>query len=252
VDQRLLGERTFTVTPRKGQFLVFDKAASDDVCSILLPVPSETTKGIVLCRTIFGNLLVGPTAEDQQSRTDASTDRETLTALRAKAIDMVPALERCEVTTAYAGLRPATEFSDYQIRHRRQQRHVTVGGIRSTGLSAALGIARHVAGLIGQDALGGVPVDTPEMPTLDRLSNYHPRGWQEPDNGGIVCHCELVTRREIESVMAGPMPPQTLGGLKRRTRVCMGRCQGFYCTAEVTDLMAGSMKRGHGPELGDA
>ena len=241
VDERLLCEKAFTVTPRKGQFVVFDKAASDYLTSILLPVPTETTKGIVLCRTVFGNLLVGPTAEDQDSRIDVSTHRHALMTLRAKAIDMLPALEHCDVTTAYAGLRPATEFRDYQIRHHVERNYVTIGGIRSTGLSAALGIASHVAELMDVDAFGQAPIASPKIPKVDRLSNYHPRDWQEPENGGIVCHCELVTRREIETVMTGAMPPKTLSGLKRRTRACMGRCQGFYCMAELSSLTEGRL-----------
>ena len=33
--------------------------------------------------------------------------------------------------------------------------------------------------------------------------------------------------------MTGPLAPQTFAGLKRRTRVTMGRCQGFYCSADA-------------------
>lgn len=239
VNERLVGERLFSVTPRKGQFVVFDKAASDLVTSILLPVPTKKTKGVVVCRTIFGNLLVGPTAEDQESRSDSSTDRAALLALRNRGIEMLPGLEKCEVTTAYAGLRPATEFSDYQIGFLKDRNYLYVGGIRSTGLSAALGIAIHVADQLGTREFTSFPVLSPVIPDVDRLSNYHPRDWQQQDNGGIVCHCEHVTRREIERVMNGPMPPASLQGLKRRTRVCMGRCQGFYCTAELAKITEG-------------
>ena len=49
----------FTVRPRKGQFVVFDKPASKLLHAIILPVPTERTKGVVACRTAFGNLLVG-------------------------------------------------------------------------------------------------------------------------------------------------------------------------------------------------
>lgn len=239
VDERLVGERCFTVTPRKGQFVVFDKVASDLVASIILPVPTKKTKGVVVCRTIFGNLLVGPTAEDQESRTDASTSREALLALQARGIEMVPELNACEVTTAYTGLRPATEFPDYQIRSLDDRNYVCVGGIRSTGLSGALGIALYVADLLQTRAFSEPPIVDPAIPDVDRLSDYHPRDWQDHDNGGIVCHCEHVTRREIERVMNGPMPPSSLQGLKRRTRVCMGRCQGFYCTGELAKITKG-------------
>lgn len=239
VDQLLIGESHFRVTPRKGQFVVFDKAASALASAIILPVPSPKTKGVVICRTVFGNLLVGPTAEDQESRTDASTDRETLLDLKARGIDMIPDLEHCEVTAAYAGLRPATEHTDYQIRHLNKLEYICVGGIRSTGLSGALGIAQYVHDLLADTEFSGQPIVDPVVPEIDRLSDYHPRDWQEHNNQGIVCHCELVTRREINRVLHGPMPPASLQGLKRRTRVCMGRCQGFYCTAELARITEG-------------
>lgn len=241
VDQRLLNRASFTIRPRKGQFVVFDKPASKLVNAIILPVPSKITKGVVIFRTIFGNLAIGPTAEEQQSRTEAATDAETLHDLRAQGIAMVPGLADFEVTTAYAGLRPATEYQDYQILSDVAKNYVTVGGIRSTGLSAALGIARHVAALNSGGRFGGTPVDNPICPTPDRLSEYHPRDWQSAGHDGIVCHCELVTRREIEAVLNGPMPPATLQGLKRRTRVMMGRCQGFYCAGLLSEITGGRL-----------
>ncbi|WP_246693104.1 MULTISPECIES: hypothetical protein [unclassified Mesorhizobium] len=45
VDMVLTGERAFTVAPRKGQFIVFDKLAHNLISAIILPVPSERTKG---------------------------------------------------------------------------------------------------------------------------------------------------------------------------------------------------------------
>ena len=241
VDQRLIGKSRFAITPRKGQFVVFDKPASDLVSAILLPVPTQITKGIVVCRTIFGNVLVGPTAEDQESRTDGSTDRAALQGLVADAVRMVPTLGDCEITATYAGLRPATEYQDYQIIHDAELGYVTVGGIRSTGLSAALGIARHVADLL-EGAVGPVhPLASPVSPVPERLSDYHGRDWQEPGHGGIVCHCERVTRREIETALSSAIPPRTLQGLKRRTRVTMGRCQGYYCAGTIAAMTRGRL-----------
>jgi glycerol-3-phosphate dehydrogenase len=45
-----------------------------------------------------------------------------------------------------------------------------------------------------------------------------------------------VTRREIEAAFCSPLPPGDFGGLKRRTRACMGRCQGFYCIGRLAEL----------------
>jgi glycerol-3-phosphate dehydrogenase len=75
------------------------------------------------------------------------------------------------------------------------------------------------------------------------------RGWQQADNGGIVCHCELVTRREIEQALQGPIAPGSLAELKRRTRVTMGRCQGFYCSAELSELTDGLFEQALGEKF---
>ncbi len=241
VDRMLLGRSRFRIMPRKGQFVVFDKAARRLVNGVILPVPDERTKGIVLFPTVFGNLVIGPTAEEQESRTDASCDRETLEALIATATRMVPALEGMPVTAAYAGLRPATEKKHYRIDVSPAQRMISVGGIRSTGLSAALGIARHVWQLYEElgHASACRPLRDPVMPEVPVLAQAGPRDWHRPGHGAIVCHCELVTEREVTAALSGPLAARSLAGLKRRTRVTMGQCQGFYCTARLAELSAG-------------
>jgi glycerol-3-phosphate dehydrogenase len=60
----------------------------------------------------------------------------------------------------------------------------------------------------------------------------------DPDYGRIVCFCERVTRGEIRDALAATVPAVDLDGLRRRTRVLMGRCQGFFCGAEVRALLA--------------
>ena len=228
----------FTITPRKGQFVVFDKPASKLLHAIILPVPTERTKGIVVCRTAFGNLLVGPTAEDQQDRSRAEVDRATLEHLIAKGIEMIPGLAHHSVNAIYAGLRPATQFKDYQIAVDRDRRWITVGGIRSTGLTAALGIAQMVAGGFAE-AFGDVRDHEPIWTPVPNLAEDRARPYLSEEGGDIVCHCELVTRSEIEAALQGPLPAGDLGGLKRRTRCMMGRCQGFYCSAQVLALAEG-------------
>lgn len=234
VQRLLTGESWLEIRPRKGQFIVYDKPAAVLAKHILLPVPSKVTKGVVVCRTAYGNLLVGPTAEEQESREFASVEAETLEALRRTGEQILPGLAMHEVTAAYAGLRPATEEKGYRIRADLALGLVTVGGIRSTGLSAALGIATHVADLVGQPRFG--PRHWPYMPALAQDGT---RDWQRSGHDGIICHCELVTRREIEAAMSAPAPANSLAGLKRRTRVTMGRCQGFGCTAALAEMTQG-------------
>ena len=233
--EALAHEPSFTIRPRKGQFVVFDKPAAKLARSIILPVPSDRTKGVVVFRTIFGNLAIGPTAEETEERINPSTDTATLEKLKSRAIEMVPALKDIDVTAIYAGLRPATEHKDYVIETHKDKNWITVAGIRSTGLTGSLGIAQHVAKLYAKH-FGKLPKKFPE-PIWTPVPNLAEQSIRPYMKGGeIVCHCEWVTRGEIEAACQGPLPAGDLGGLKRRTRAMMGRCQGFYCGAEVTTM----------------
>jgi len=148
------------------------------------------------------------------------------------------------VTAVYAGLRAATEHADYRLESHPDEGYVCAGGIRSTGLSASMAIAEHVRDALGAAGLALRPRDdVPEvrMPNLGervpRLFARPERIAADPDYGRIVCFCERVTRGEIRDALAAPIPPTDLDGLRRRTRVLMGRCQGFWCGARVAALL---------------
>jgi glycerol-3-phosphate dehydrogenase len=241
LEAALLGNASFTIKPRKGQFLVFDKMAARLLRTIILPVPTERTKGVVLARTAFGNVLVGPTAEEQDDREHATVEHETLEDLRQAAIAMAPALAEVQVNAVYAGLRPASEQKHYRTRRDDERNFLSLGGIRSTGLTAALGLAQYASGQLAQMGLDTVPLAAPAITPVPNISEIAPRDWQADGHGAMVCHCELVTEREIVAAFATPVPPGDLGGLKRRTRACMGRCQGFYCSAQVARLSEGHL-----------
>ena len=251
LNKNVLGQSDFTIKPRKGQFVVFDMAASQFLKTVILPVPTERTKGIVIFPTIFGNIAVGPTAEDQDGRNDASVDKNHLEALRAQAIEKIPALANIPVTATYAGIRPASEHREYQVSEDPERHWITLGGIRSTGLTSSLGLAQLVEKKLAQSGATFKPLDNPGIPQVPNLAEHLPRDYQNPGYGEIVCHCELVTEREINAVLEGPLPAGSLNGLKRRTRATMGRCQGFYCSARLAELTKGKFAKPLGLENND-
>jgi len=243
---RMFGGDGFTIRPRRGELIVFDKLARPLLRSILLPVPTARSKGVLVAPTVYGNVLLGPTAEDVGDRSEVATTAAGLGSLLAAGHAILPGLAAEEVTATYAGLRAATEHSDYIISVDARRRYACVAGIRSTGLSASLGIAEHVVALLGEAGLvlrprpGGAP--PPLMPYIGEAGR---RPYQDaeaiaadPAYGEIVCFCERVSRGEIRDALASPVPPADLGGLRRRTRAMNGRCQGFYCGAIVSRLLA--------------
>jgi glycerol-3-phosphate dehydrogenase len=151
-----------------------------------------------------------------------------------------------EVTAAYAGLRAAIDRTDYLIDLDVEQRYVLVGGIRSTGLTAGMAIAEHVMDMLATtEALDLTPRDDrpgpPGMPNIGEagVRPYQDRDKiaQDPEYGRMVCFCERVTAGEIRDAFTTPVPPVDLDGLRRRTRVMNGRCQGFYCGAHAGALL---------------
>lgn len=244
---RMLGHHGFTITPRRGQLVVFDKLARRLVSHILLPVPTARGKGVLVAPTVYGNVLLGPTAEDLDDKTDTGSTDAGLAALRAHGRRILPALLDEEVTTIYAGLRAATEHGDYQVDVHPEQGYVCVGGIRSTGLTASLALAEHVAAaMLELGWLAGEPRAS-EPPVMPNLGQVFPRPYEQaerialdPAYGTIVCHCERVSLGEVRDAFQGPIPAVTPEGLRRRTRAGMGRCQGFFCGAQIADLVAGA------------
>jgi glycerol-3-phosphate dehydrogenase len=237
---RMLGGGGFTVTPRRGELIVFDKLSRPLVRHVVLAVPTQVSKGVLVSPTVFGNVMVGPTAEDVDSKDDTSSTAAGLAYLRAEAGRIVPALLGVEVTAVYVGLRAATEHADFQIHF--EDGYACVGGIRSTGLSASMAIAEHV-----RDGLELRLRPSAERPPLrmPNLGEAFPRPFQradliasDPDYGRVVCFCERVTRGELRDAFASPVPPVDLDGLRRRTRAHMGRCQGFFCGARLAELLA--------------
>ncbi|MGI5159534.1 NAD(P)/FAD-dependent oxidoreductase [Microbispora sp. CA-102843] len=242
----LFGHERFTVTPRRGELLVFDKMARPLANRIVLPVPSSRGKGVLISPTIYGNVMLGPTAEDLRDRADTSTSEEGFAFLVDKGLALMPALLKEEVTASYAGLRAATEHGDYQVHLDAGQRYLVLGGIRSTGLTSSMALAEHAAGLLAEAGLvTSVREELPEPPRMPNIGEAFPRPYMcddlisgDPAYGTVVCFCERVTAGEIRDALASPLPPADIDGLRRRTRAMMGRCQGFFCGAEIGQRLA--------------
>jgi glycerol-3-phosphate dehydrogenase len=241
---RCLDHNRFHVTPRKGELLIYDKFASSLLHHTILPIPTEKTKGVLVCPTVYGNVLLGPTAEDIEDKTDTSTSADGLAGLQVKGKFILPELVNEEVTATYAGLRAATEHKDYQIHFDAAGRYACVGGIRSTGLSASMGISEYVVEEMQSAGLACAEKAKRESVLVPPLGEHQVRPCRDekrigenPAYGRIVCHCERVTLGEVQEALRADPAPANLDGLRRRTRCLQGRCQGFYCQSQIKELL---------------
>jgi len=120
--------------------------------------------------TLDGKVVAGPTAVDQEDKDDWSVRPEAGAEILPRAAAMYPPLEGAEPIAAYAGLRPAGRGVNYAIGASAAcPALVNVAAVRSTGLTASLGVAEHVAGIVAESgvALGEkspLPRRPPEAP----------------------------------------------------------------------------------------
>lgn len=241
----LFGHGNFKVTPRRGELIVYDKLSRRLVNHVLLPVPTATTKGVLVSPTIYGNVLLGPTAEDLPDKTATNTSPNGLSSLLDKGRKILPGLLDEEITATYAGLRAATEHSDYQIELHADQKYICVGGIRSTGISGSLGIAEYVADLLID---GGVELRRKsefKSIKMPNIGEAFARPYQSAEliaenaeYGKMICHCERVSAGELHDAICSVIPATTPDALRRRTRAMQGRCQGFNCQATLLMTLA--------------
>mmetsp|Transcript_9021 Transcript_9021/g.20358 ORF Transcript_9021/g.20358 Transcript_9021/m.20358 type:complete len:491 (+) Transcript_9021:103-1575(+) len=203
---------TFKARPRRGQYAIFaapkEGAFTNDQGSEwpsvpraipirpIQPVPSQFTKGIFVYSTLYDQIVVGPTAQDQSSRTDNTLDMEVARELAAHASRVLGSdFDDSKLVGEYVGIRPGTSKRDYQIHLHYPASFITVGGIRSTGLTASLGISRHVVQCLlpvivpqptekSSPSLLLPPTPLPDVKEL--VDQYHKRGDGKIVVGGHV------------------------------------------------------------------
>ncbi len=238
----MAGAEPFTVRARKGEEYLLDKRLVGMVKRLIFPCPTTHSKGILVIPTFDGTLMVGPTAHMTDKDDLSTTDRGAEEAF-AGARRLVPGISERDCIAQFAGLRAVLEDEDFLIGPTRVPGFLNVAGIQSPGLTAAPAIAEKVADLLAAEGLvlepsdafvegvdAPVHVDDLELEALAALAASDPR------YARIACRCENVTEGEVLDAVA--RGARTLDGLKFRTRVGMGRCQGGFCTWRCLSLLS--------------
>ena len=240
---RLIGDDSFTISPRKGEYMLLDKQALC-VGTVIFQTPSKLGTGVLVSPTVDGNIFAGPTAQDKVEKNDTQTTPEGLAELKKFSLKSVPTLNLRQVITSFAGVRAQPSTGDFIIRPSdKNARFIHAAGICSPGLSSAPAIAEYVRGLIKEagadtaeraDAIYVREHAKPfrQMDADERAEAYK----RNPLYGRIICRCETVTEAEIvDAIHRGAT---TVDGVKRRTRAGMGRCQGGFCAPRVMEILS--------------
>ena len=252
------GDRFFTIHPRKGETIIFDKSYQP-ARTVLAPISlaaeatkSKYTKGGGIIPTTDGNLQFGPTAEEVCDREDVSSTAEGFDSLFNRFAPMLERLkpgyekaERGKIITHFAGCRAATYKEDFIIEPSRRVRGlVHAAGIQSPGLASTPAIAERVREIVGEGWHPGAnPRFEPTRVRGRRFSELDLKGQDECIRGNhlyghIVCRCENVSEAEVVKSLHGGVAARSVDGVKRRTRAGQGRCQGGFCMPRVLEIIS--------------
>lgn len=247
----MISENKMKITPRKGEYLLYDKDVGNMVSHTLFQLPTALGKGILVTPTVHGNLMMGPTAEDIPNKEGTDTSRKGLERVTEQALLSINQIPGRQVITSFAGLRahvtesPWGDTGDFVIGQAADAPgFIDVAGIESPGLSCAPAIGEYVADMVADllhPALKDNFISTRKGIASMALSSDEERHRlikENPAYGNVVCRCEMVTEGEILDAIRRPLGARTTDGIKRRTRAGMGRCQSGFCNPKVVEILA--------------
>ena len=241
---RLVGDSFFSVHPRRGEYILLDKACGSLAAHTLFRTPSKMGKGILVTPTVDGNLLLGPTSVDIRDKQNTETTQEGFRQILQNAREDIPAMPGNAAITSFCGLRAVGSTGDFIINAPRP-RFINVAGIESPGLSASPAIAEYVVQLLRAQGLLLTEKEAydPRRPAMHAfremsIEEKNEIIRKEPAYGRILCRCESITEGEILAAIRTNPKARDLDGVKRRTRAQMGRCQGGFCGPAIMELLA--------------
>ena len=144
---RLVGDDSFTIIPRAGEYMLLDKAEGARVKHTIFQIPSKEGKGILVSPTAHGNLLVGPTAGVVASADAKMTTPEGLAQVRRLSAKSVPSVDYRQVITSFTGVRSSEKDGDFIIRWANSN-ILNVAAIDSPGLTCCVSIAQYAVNLL--------------------------------------------------------------------------------------------------------
>lgn len=246
-------DRFFTIHPRKGQVALLDRSEGEKLDAVVSSVTLKmmihsTTKGGGLVKTAYGNILAGPSANEQPYKEEYSTDRDTIDSVLTKNLKNIKGLQKNSVITYLAGNRAATYKEDFII---EPSKHVDnliyAAGIQSPGFASAPAIAEDICTMTIKKLSEIQDVQMNKdfnpiragVPRLSKMTEQERNALIEmrPEYGEIVCRCEEISKGEILDAIHAPLPALTADAIKRRTRAGMGRCQGGFCRPLITQII---------------
>ena len=145
----LIGDDSIQIQPRQGEEYILDRQLEGLVLRTIFPLPTSTSKGILIIPTVEGNIMLGPTAHSVDFTPDRGTSLRGWQEVYQIAQVLVPGVPDNAVIASFAGVRASVPANDFIIGPSPvSPGFINVAGIDSPGLTAAPAIAEYVVALL--------------------------------------------------------------------------------------------------------
>lgn len=250
---KLFKTKTFNMNYVKGEYILLDKSSQGFVNHPIFPLPTEKGKGILANISVYGNVLLGPTAVPCK-KNDTTPQLKGVEEIQENVLKSINSPNFKKTIKLFAGVRVKTGDDFVVERDDKNKNYYYAVGICSPGLTAAPAIAKQFLDWLKQDGIKTKPISlkkrTPYICTRE-LSKDELKELvkQNPSYGKVVCHCESVSEGEIVDALNSPLKPQTIAAIKRRVSPTMGRCQGRNCIPKIIKIWAEQKRKDRSKKL---
>jgi glycerol-3-phosphate dehydrogenase len=155
----LLGNHSWRIYPVRGEYCEIRGPQSLLIKNLVYPLPHSDglSLGVHFTKTLWGSVLVGPTATYVEGKDNYEKNRLPIADFAHSAKTLLPEIEERDLQLGYSGLRPklvppgGRGIADFVItRDPNVPQAIHLVGIESPGLTAAPSIANHVSELVGE------------------------------------------------------------------------------------------------------
>ena len=240
----MVSKNHFDIHPRIGEYYVLDKVQGKLTNSVLFQCPTIMGKGILVTKTVHGNIMVGPTAEDVESKDYVGTTTHGLDDIRRQAEKTISGINYRDSIRNFTGIRAESSTGDFIIGEVSDAPNFfNIAGTKSPGLSSAPAIGVDVAKMV-VEKLGAIKKEEfkqnkPQIHFIELSPEEKAEVIKkDPRYGRIICRCESITEGEIVDVIHRMVGARTVDGVKKRCRPGTGRCQGGFCGPRVQEILA--------------
>lgn len=239
----------FKIIPVKGDYYLLDKSEGKLVNHVIFQTPNENGKGVLVSKTVHGNLIVGPDAIEANNKEDYAVSSDSLAFVKEKAMITTTKINFRNNIRNFSGLRAKVEnFDDFIIGNSIVSGFINFAGIKSPGLSAAPAFGPCAKDIIESLGFRFERKDDYKYVPLNKFfkdyntDEINQKIKENPLYGRIICRCESVTEGEIVDAIHDIVPALSVDAVKRRCNAGMGRCQGGFCQPKVLEIIARELK----------